>query len=66
MSQSVPLIAVFRFPAPPLAAVRELRKLPVPREIVFKASELDKSNVQPADVPTDKLVCPKWEDAIKG
>lgn len=49
-----------------MAAVRELRQLPVPREVVFKAGVLDKSNVRVADVPTDKLVCPKWEDAIKG
>jgi ribose transport system substrate-binding protein len=48
------------------AAVRELRGLPVPREVVFKAGVLDKSNVQVADVPSDKLACPKWEDAIKG
>jgi ribose transport system substrate-binding protein len=49
-----------------MVAIRELRKLPVPKEVIFKASVIDKSNYQAADVPADKLVCPKWEDAIKG
>lgn len=49
-----------------MVAIRELRKLPVPKEVVFKASVIDKTNYQSADVPADKLVCPKWEEAIKG
>lgn len=49
-----------------MAAIRELRKLPVPKEVVFKASVINISNYPAADVPVDKLVCPKWEDAIKG
>jgi len=49
-----------------MAAVRDLRKLPVPKEVVFRAAVIDKSNYQAADVPSDKLACPKWEDAIKG
>ena len=49
-----------------MVAVRELRKLPVPKEVVFKASVIDSSNYQAADVPADKRSCPKWEDAIKG
>jgi len=49
-----------------MLAVRELRKLPVPKEVVFKAGVIDKSNYQAADIPADKRVCPKWEDAIKG
>ncbi len=49
-----------------MAAVRELRKLPVPKEVVFKAGVIDKTNYQAADVPADKLVCPKWEDVVKG
>lgn len=49
-----------------MAAIRELRKLPVPKEVVFKASVIDKTNYQPADIPADKRVCPKWEEAIKG
>lgn len=49
-----------------MAAIRELRKLPVPKEVVFKASVIDKSNYQAVDVPADKRSCPAWEEAIKG
>ncbi|MDP2016044.1 sugar ABC transporter substrate-binding protein [Hydrogenophaga sp.] len=49
-----------------MLAIRELRKLPVPKEVVFKAGVIDKSNYQASDVPVDKRSCPKWEDAIKG
>lgn len=49
-----------------MAAIRELRKQPVPKEVVFKAGVIDKSNYQSADVPADKRTCPKWEEAIKG
>lgn len=48
-----------------MLAIREVRKQPVPKEVVFKAGVIDKSNYQPADIPADKRVCPKWEDAIK-
>ncbi|MDR6858906.1 hypothetical protein [Variovorax guangxiensis] len=44
-----------------------MRKLPVPKEVVFRAAVIDKPNYKAArDVPSDKLACPKWEDAIKG
>lgn len=49
-----------------MAAIRELRKLPVPREVVFKAAVIDKSNYQASDVPADKRSCPPWDEAIKG
>lgn len=49
-----------------MLAIRELRKLPVPREVVFKAGVIDKSNYEAAQVPADKRVCPKWDEAIKG
>lgn len=48
-----------------MLAIREVRKLPVPKEVVFKAGVIDRSNYQAADVPADKRACPKWEDAIK-
>ena len=48
-----------------MVAIRELRKLPVPREVVFKAGVIDAGNYQTADVPADKRSCPKWEDAIR-
>lgn len=49
-----------------MLAIRELRKLPVPKEVVFKAGVIDQSNYQASDVPADKRSCPKWEDAVKG
>lgn len=49
-----------------MAAIRELRKLPVPKEVVFKAAVIDKSNYQAVDMPADKRNCPVWEEAIKG
>lgn len=48
-----------------MLAIREVRKQPVPKEVVFKAGVIDKTNYQAADMPADKRVCPKWEDAIK-
>ena len=49
-----------------MAAIRELRKMSVPKEVVFKASVIDKSNAQAADVPAEKRSCPAWDEAIKG
>jgi ribose transport system substrate-binding protein len=34
--------------------------------VVFKASVIDKSNYQAADVPAEKRSCPAWDEAIKG
>ncbi|HYF59931.1 MAG TPA: sugar ABC transporter substrate-binding protein [Burkholderiaceae bacterium] len=48
-----------------MAAIRSLRKMPVPAEIVFPATVIDKSNYQPADVPADKRACPKWEEIVR-
>ncbi len=48
-----------------MAAIRSLRKLPVPAEIVFPATVVDKSNYQPLDVPADQRQCPKWESVVK-
>lgn len=49
-----------------MAAIRELRKLPVPKEVMFKAAVIDKSNFEAAGMPADKRSCPAWEVAIKG
>jgi ribose transport system substrate-binding protein len=49
-----------------MAAVRDLRKLPVPREVIFRPAVIDRSNYQGADTALDKPECPSWEDAIKG
>jgi ribose transport system substrate-binding protein len=48
-----------------MAAVRQLRGLPVPKEIVFPASIIDSSNYQPLDIPPEKMVCPTWESVVK-
>lgn len=49
-----------------MAAIRELRKLPVPKEVMFKAAVIDKSNFEAAGTPADKRNCPAWDVAIKG
>lgn len=48
-----------------LTAVRDLRKLPVKKEIVFPAMVIDKTNYQQLETPVEARSCPKWEDAVK-
>jgi ribose transport system substrate-binding protein len=48
-----------------MAAIRAVRKLPVPKEIVFPVTVIDKNNYQPFDIAADKRTCPKWEEAVK-
>ena len=48
-----------------MVAIRELRKLPVPKEVVFPATVVNKSNYQPLDIPLESRSCPKWEDMVK-
>jgi len=48
-----------------MAAIRSLRKLPVPTEVVFPAKVVDKTNYQALDVPAEKRSCPKWEEVVK-
>jgi len=48
-----------------MVAIRELRKLPVPKEVVFPASVIHKGNYQPYDVMADQRACPKYEDLVK-
>ncbi len=45
-----------------MAAVRSLRKQPVPPQITIKGIVIDKSNLGPFEVPADKRTCPKWEE----
>jgi ribose transport system substrate-binding protein len=42
-----------------LAAIRHLRKLPVPKEIVFPATVIDATNFKGHDLPDTERVCPK-------
>jgi ribose transport system substrate-binding protein len=48
-----------------IAAIRHLRKMPVPANIVFPADVIDRSNYQGKDMPDNKRSCPKWEDVVK-
>jgi ribose transport system substrate-binding protein len=48
-----------------MAAVRRLRNEPVPKEIMFPVTVIDKNNYQPFDIATDKRTCPKWDEAVK-
>ena len=48
-----------------MAAIRALRKQPVPTEVVFPAKVVDKTNYQALDVPVEKRSCPKWEEVVK-
>ena len=48
-----------------LAAVRDLRKLPVQKDIVFPATVVDKTNYAQWDTPVESRSCPSWEDGLK-
>jgi ribose transport system substrate-binding protein len=48
-----------------MAAIRYLRKLPVPSEILFPPTLITRANVESYEVPSEKQVCPKWEDVVK-
>jgi len=47
-----------------MAAIRTTRNQPVPSEIVFKATIIDKSNYADFDVPLESRSCPKWDEAL--
>jgi ribose transport system substrate-binding protein len=49
-----------------MAALRQLRGEPVPKEILFPVAVVDKANYQPYDIPADKRTCPKWEAMVSG
>ena len=49
-----------------MIAVRHLRKLPVPKEVVFPPVVIDKSNAAKYSAPPEAMTCPKWEDMPKG
>jgi ribose transport system substrate-binding protein len=48
-----------------MVAIRHLRKLPVPKELVFPANVIDTSNYKAADIPDNRRVCPAWETVVK-
>ena len=48
-----------------MAAIRTLRKLPVPKDVVFPAIVIDQSNYRQYDIPDAQRSCPKWESIVK-
>jgi ribose transport system substrate-binding protein len=48
-----------------MAAVRHVRKLPVPKSWRYPATIVDASNYHGSDVPDDQRMCPAWETMVK-
>jgi ribose transport system substrate-binding protein len=48
-----------------MAAVRKLRNQPVPAEVLFKPTVIDKSNLQAWDNPVESRSCPSWDEATR-
>ena len=48
-----------------MAAVRHLKNLPVPKEVIFPITVFNSTNYQGADVPYEQRMCPKWESIVK-
>ena len=47
-----------------MTAIRELRKLPVEKDVVFPATVIDKNNLSQYEMPVESRACPKWEDVV--
>jgi ribose transport system substrate-binding protein len=48
-----------------MAAIRKLRKLPVPKDVVFPATIIDSTNYKAYDILDSQRSCPKWESVVK-
>jgi ribose transport system substrate-binding protein len=48
-----------------MAAIRQLRKLPVPKDVVFPATIIDSTNYKAYDILDSQRSCPKWESVVK-
>jgi len=48
-----------------MIAVRNLRKVASPAEVMLPPVVVDKNNYQPYDVPAESRSCPKWEEVVK-
>jgi len=48
-----------------MAALRTLRKMSVPKEVVFPAVVIDDTNYTTYDIPDVQRVCPRWESVVK-
>ncbi len=49
-----------------IAAIRQLRKLPVPKEIVLPTNVIDGTNYKAFEAPDAERSCPRWESVVKG
>ena len=48
-----------------MGAVRHLRNLPVPKEIIFPIKVFTMTDYEGADVPYEVRMCPPWESIVK-
>ncbi len=48
-----------------MAAIRTVRKLPVPKEYLFPPEVVDKTNWKGKDTPVEQRPCPTWEAQFK-
>src|SRR5438552_1459683 len=48
-----------------MAAIRTLRKQPVPKDVVFPALVIDASNYKTYDIADAQRTCPRWESVVK-
>lgn len=48
-----------------MAAIRHLRGMAVPAEIMLPADIIDRGNVAPWLVPIEERHCPAWEEIVK-
>jgi ribose transport system substrate-binding protein len=48
-----------------MAAIRQVRNLPVPKEINFPPHVVDSTNYKDLDVPESQRECPAWETVVK-
>jgi ribose transport system substrate-binding protein len=48
-----------------MAAIRTVRKMPVPKDLIFPAVVIGKSNYQAWDIPDAQRKCPAWETLVK-
>lgn len=48
-----------------MGAVRQLRNMPVPKEVIFPITVIDSTNYQGADIPYESRDCPPWEKIVK-
>jgi ribose transport system substrate-binding protein len=48
-----------------MAAIRQVRNLPVPKELNFPPHVVDSTNYKDLDVPESQRECPAWETVVK-